>query len=227
MRFVGGESEGLKRLNEYTWKGRNILTYKETRNGLLGKDYSSKFSPWLANGSLSVRRIIAEINRFEKKVKKNQSTYWLKFELLWREYFRLIALKYGKRIFEKAGIRGNVQTYNNNMGLFNKWKNGETGNDFVDANMKELLLTGFMSNRGRQNAASYLCKDLNVDWRWGASWFESSLIDYDVYSNWCNWMYVAGVGNDPRENRHFNTKKQAEIYDPNSRYRKTWLSRVS
>jgi deoxyribodipyrimidine photo-lyase len=108
-------------------------------------------------------------------------------------------------------------------GWFEKWKNGNTGIDFVDANMIELKLTGFMSNRGRQNVASYLCHNLKLDWRYGAAYFEEQLIDYDVCSNWGNWMYVAGVGNDPRENRVFNMEKQAAMYDHDQSYRNLWL----
>jgi deoxyribodipyrimidine photo-lyase len=88
--------------------------------------------------------------------------------------------------------------------------------------MLELAQTGFMSNRGRQNVASYLVHDLNIDWRWGAAYFESQLIDNDFTSNWGNWMYVAGVGNDPRF-RKFNTKLQADRYDAENQYRKMWL----
>jgi deoxyribodipyrimidine photo-lyase len=88
--------------------------------------------------------------------------------------------------------------------------------------MLELLHTGYMSNRGRQNAASYLAHNLQVDWRMGAAWFESLLIDYDVSSNYGNWMYVANVGNDPR-NRTFDTQWQAERYDPDGLYRQLWL----
>jgi deoxyribodipyrimidine photo-lyase len=90
--------------------------------------------------------------------------------------------------------------------------------------MKELKLTGFMSNRGRQNVASYLCNDLNIDWRFGASYFEQQLIDYDVCSNWGNWAYLAGVGNDPRGKRYFNIEKQASDYDKNFLYRNLWLN---
>ena len=111
----------------------------------------------------------------------------------------------------------------NNQILFNKWQNAETGNDFIDANMLELKLTGFMSNRGRQNVASYLCNDLKLDWRYGAAYFEQQLIDYDVSSNWGNWAYLAGVGNDPRGNRAFNIEKQANDYDKNKSYRNLWL----
>jgi len=210
-------------LNDYVWKNQHIATYKETRNGLIGADYSSKFSPWLANGSLSPRLIYQEVKEFERQVTANDSTYWLVFELLWRDYFRFVAKKYGNRIFYQKGIRNKAVHYKNGLLVFEKWRTGNTGNDFVDANMRELLHTGFMSNRGRQNVASFLCKDLNIDWRWGAAWFESQLIDYDVASNWGNWMYVAGVGNDPRQDRYFNLERQASMYDPNYEYRKLWL----
>jgi deoxyribodipyrimidine photo-lyase len=89
--------------------------------------------------------------------------------------------------------------------------------------MVELKQTGFLSNRGRQVVASYLIHDLQCDWRWGARWFESQLVDYDVCSNWGNWMYLAGVGNDPRKNRYFNIRKQTKKYDPQGVYVQTWL----
>jgi deoxyribodipyrimidine photo-lyase len=100
---------------------------------------------------------------------------------------------------------------------------GNTGNRFIDANMRELLLTGFMSNRGRQNVASYFVHELGLDWRLGAQYFEEALVDYDVYSNWGNWAYLAGVGNDPRANRRFNITRQADMYDPAGSYQKLWL----
>ena len=93
--------------------------------------------------------------------------------------------------------------------------------------MREIAQTGFMSNRGRQNVASYLVKDLKVDWRMGAEYFEHMLIDYDVTSNWCNWNYVAGVGSDPRENRYFNILSQADRYDPTGEYVKLWCPELS
>ena len=225
MNFVGGETDGLNRLNKFIWQDKSILHYKETRNQLIGENYSSKFSPWLANGSLSARKIFSDIKKFEKEVEANESTYWLVFELLWRDYFRFVIKKYSNKIFLKGGIKNKINDYKNDIELFERWRNGKTDNDFVNANMIELLKTGFMSNRGRQNVASYLCKDLKIDWRWRASWFESQLIDYDVASNWCNWMYIAGVGNDPRENRYFNVNKQAEMYDKDKSYRKLWLDK--
>jgi deoxyribodipyrimidine photo-lyase len=108
--------------------------------------------------------------------------------------------------------------------LLQQWITGNTEVDFIDANMNELRLTGFMSNRGRQNVASYLCHDLKLDWRIGAAYFEQQLIDYDECSNWGNWAYIAGVGNDPRPDRYFNIEKQATVYDKNKSYRKLWLT---
>jgi deoxyribodipyrimidine photo-lyase len=92
--------------------------------------------------------------------------------------------------------------------------------------MLELKLTGFMSNRGRQNVASFLCHNLKLDWRYGAAYFEEQLIDYDVSSNWCNLAYVAGVGNDPRGNRVFNIEKQANDYDTYKKYRTLWMKNI-
>ena len=171
MNFVGGETDGLNRLNKFIWQDKSILHYKETRNQLIGENYSSKFSPWLANGSLSARKIFSDIKKFEKEVEANESTYWLVFELLWRDYFRFVIKKYSNKIFLKGGIKNKINDYKNDIELFERWRNGKTDNDFVNANMIELLKTGFMSNRGRQNVASYLCKDLKIDWRWGASLF--------------------------------------------------------
>lgn len=223
--FIGGESAGIERLHYYFEESRKVATYKITRNGLIGVDYSTKFSPWLANGSLSARKIYHELKAFEAKHGAGQNTYWVFFELLWRDFTRYVAMKYGSRIFKADGINGKNGICIKNEKQLLKWCKGETGNDFIDANMRELLLTGWMSNRGRQNVASFLIKDLKVCWIYGASWFESQLIDYDVCSNYVNWMYIAGVGNDPRENRYFNVKKQAEIYDPQHTYRKYWLDR--
>lgn len=222
MQFKGGEQAANARLDDYIWQRELIKTYKETRNGLIGEAYSTKFSPWLACGSISPRSIYHEVKDFEKQVTSNQSTYWVIFELIWRDYFKYVAMRYGKRIFYPSGIKGQRPTYRNRMEDFERWQQGQTGQPFVDANMNELRLTGFMSNRGRQNVASYLCKDLRVDWRWGAAWFEHCLLDYDPASNWGNWMYVAGVGNDPREDRYFNLAKQAQNYDPQGQYQRLW-----
>lgn len=226
LKFKGGENAALERLNYYLFQSKLIQNYKETRNGLVGGDYSSKFSPWLANGSISARKIYAEIKNFESQFGANESTYWLIFELLWRDYFRFIFKKHQHRLFTYNGISGQKNAPRKvDLNKIEDWKMGRTGNDFIDANMNEMRLTGYMSNRGRQNVASFFIHELNQDWRIGARHFEHQLIDYDASSNWGNWAYLAGVGNDPRSGRQFNIEKQAKDYDPESVYRNLWLDK--
>lgn len=220
--FKGGETEGLKRLEDYFFKTKKLGVYKKTRNGLVGTDYSSKFSAWLANGSLSARSIYWQVKKFEKEYFKNESTYWLIFELIWRDYFKYIALKHGNQIFKLEGILKKDYQWSTNQKQVTDWIEGKTPSNFVNANMIEIKETGWMSNRGRQNVASYFAKELELDWRIGAAYFESLLIDYDVHSNYGNWMYVAGVGNDPRD-RKFNVQLQAERYDTSGKFRNLWL----
>jgi len=220
--FSGGEREALKRLDFYFSETKNLSRYKETRNGLTGTEYSSKFSAWLADGSLSAVTVYHEIKRYEEKFGSNESTYWLIFELLWRDFFRYTSLQHRDLIFRKNGIAHQPYSADPDDELIRQWKEGKTASDFVNAHMLELRHTGWMSNRGRQNVASYFCKILKQDWRIGASYFEEWLIDYDVHSNYGNWMYLGGVGNDNRD-RTFNPKKQAEIYDPKHKFRTLWL----
>ena len=221
--FRGGTKSGIERINNYFWETKKLSFYKNTRNGLIGIDYSSKLSSWLANGSLSPKMIYWEIKKYENQVIKNQSTYWLVFELIWRDYFKYISMKYRDKIFNIKGILNRKYNWNNSKTVVNDWVNGKTKESFVNSNMLELKNTGWMSNRGRQNVASYFAKELKLDWRIGAAYFESMLIDYDVHSNYGNWMYVSGVGNDPR-NRKFNVKWQSEKYDPKLKYQNLWLN---
>jgi deoxyribodipyrimidine photo-lyase len=222
--FKGGETEALKRLNHYFYETKGLSKYKETRNGMIGADYSSKFSAWLALGCISPRYIYEEVKKYEKQFGANDSTYWLIFELLWRDFFRFMFKKHQTKFFLYSGIKSEkVNSKSLNEKLLSHWIKGATESDFINANMIELKQTGFMSNRGRQNVASYFCNELNIDWRLGASCFEEQLIDYDVCSNWGNWAYIAGVGNDPREHRYFNIEKQAKEYDKNYSFRNLWL----
>ncbi|MFT4890494.1 MAG: deoxyribodipyrimidine photo-lyase [Halobacteriales archaeon] len=220
--FEGGESAGKRRLEEYVWAGDHLRDYKGTRNELLGANYSSKFSPWLAAGCLSPRWIHAEVQRYEDDRVANEDTYWLVFELLWRDFFQFQFLKHGADFFTPTGIRDVDKRWDRDREAFRRWADGATGVPFVDANMRELNRTGYMSNRGRQNVASFLADALGIDWRWGAAYFESRLIDYDVASNWGNWAYQAGVGNDSRDN-YFDVLSQAERYDSEAAYVTTWL----
>ena len=222
--FNGGETTGLERLQYYLWESNYVRQYKETRNALLGSDYSSKFSPWLAQGCLSPKMIYHELKRYEVERGANESTYWLLFELLWRDFFRLMGKKHENKIFLKGGWQEQVNpSWKNDYHLLQAWIDGRTGIPFIDANMRELASTGFMSNRGRQNVASFLVHDLQINWQMGASYFESLLMDYDPCSNWGNWNYIAGVGADPRQNRYFNILSQARKYDPDGAYVKRWL----
>jgi deoxyribodipyrimidine photo-lyase len=214
-------------LNQYFWKQDQLRVYKETRNGLLGADYSSKFSAWLAAGCLSPRYIYEQVQQYEQERVRNDSTYWLVFELLWRDYFRFICAKHGNKIFYRSGLQGLEIAWKQDWQRFDQWRYGQTGYPLVDANMRELSASGFMSNRGRQNVASFLTKNLGIDWQMGAEWFESLLIDYDVCSNWGNWNYAAGVGNDARGFRFFNISKQAKDYDPQGKYVKHWLPELA
>ncbi|KAI9337480.1 cryptochrome DASH-like protein [Obelidium mucronatum] len=230
--FAAGEESALNRIKNYFEDTQRIRSYKETRNELIGSEYSSKLSPFLAFGSVSASTVLNLLKKHEASHKDggNESTYWLFFELLWRDYFQFLGKQVGSKLYHLYGIGSSSSSNNNNppqtwiynQELFNAWKTGTTGIPFVDANMRELLHTGFMSNRGRQNVASFLVRDLNIPWTYGAEWFEQQLLDHDPCSNYGNWQYVAGVGNDPRSDRYFNVIKQAKDYDPQGDFVKLW-----
>ena len=219
--FLGGERSALAHLKQYLLR-RLPDTYKATRNQLIGKDFSSKFSPGLALGCISARTIAADLAAYEQCHGANEGTYWLWFELLWRDYFRCLHFKYGRQLYRAKGLSDTPPAQSDPL-QFERWCAGQTGEPLVDAGMRELVKTGYLSNRMRQIVASYLIYDLKGDWRFGAAWFESQLIDYDVYSNQGNWLYLAGRGTDPRGGRQFNTAKQAQDHDPQGNYQRLWL----
>ena len=161
---------------------------------------------------------------FEERLGANEGTYWLVFELLWRDFFQFTFAKHGPALFLRKGLTDALPSSDQDQGRFQTWCEGRTGEPFIDANMRELAATGWMSNRGRQNAASFLIHDLGLDWRMGACWFERLLIDHDPCSNWGNWAYIAGVGNDPRGGRRFDPQDQAARYDPDGTYVRHWSS---
>jgi deoxyribodipyrimidine photo-lyase len=219
--FGGGESAGLTHLADY-FQTSKASHYKEVRNAIDGWNNSCKFSPWLANGCLSVRETYSALLDYEHDAEANDSTYWIYFELLWREYFHWYASKHGTTLFSFSGIKGLSPLNSFYPERFQKWINGATPYPLVNACMNELKATGFLSNRGRQIVASCFVNELSMDWRYGAAYFESVLIDYDVASNWGNWQYLAGVGADSRGKRHFNLEKQTQQFDPNGRYIERW-----
>ena len=218
--FAGGEVAALAHLTQYLAR-KLPHSYKQTRNGLTGVDYSSKFSPWLATGALSPRQVMAQLRQFEADHGANDGSYWLWFELLWRDYFRLLHLQHGAALYRARGLSNQTLPAHNAQG-FARWRQGQTGEPLVDAALRELAATGYLSNRLRQVAASYLVHDLQGDWRAGAAWFEHCLLDYDPYSNQGNWLYIAGRGTDPRGGRRFNPQKQAQDHDADGHYRRLW-----
>ena len=219
--FLGGELRGLRQLESYFSSGCPS-GYKEYRNELDGWGNSTKFSPWLANGCLSVRQIYQRLKNYEAQSGANESTYWIYFELLWREYFQWYAHTHGKRLFLFHGIKQHKPFTSYYPERFQKWCHGNTPFPLVNACMKQLNTLGYLSNRGRQIVASCLVNELSLDWRYGAGYFEQQLIDFDVAVNWGNWQYLAGVGADPRGKRHFDINKQTKLFDPKGHFIRHW-----
>jgi deoxyribodipyrimidine photo-lyase len=219
--FAGGERAALAHLARY-FACDLPKHYKATRNALSGTDFSSKCSMWLASGAMSVRQLAAEMDHYDARVGPNEGTEWLRLELLWRDYFRFLHLQHGAKLFRYRGLRDKVSPLHHDPAQFTLWCLGRTAEPLVNAAMHELLATGYVSNRLRQVAASYLIHELHGDWRAGAAWFEAQLIDYDVYNNQGNWLYIAGMGCDPRGGRRFNVQKQAHDHDPDQSYQRLW-----
>jgi deoxyribodipyrimidine photo-lyase len=165
---------------------------------------------------------MAELTSYEQNIERNDSTYWIYFELLWREYYQWYAEKHGAKLFAFAGIKKSRPTTSFYAERFKKWCTGTTPYPIVNACIKQLNQTGYMSNRGRQLVASCFVHELGLDWRYGAGYMEEQLVDYDVASNWGNWQYLAGVGADPRGHRRFDLQKQTDIYDPSGEFIQRW-----
>lgn len=250
--LLGGETKALDRLDHIIKSGA-AFNYKTSRNGLIGTDFSTKLSAYLALGCLTARQIHKELVAYEDGKDEqyasaqgygegeNEGTKGVRFELLWRDYMRLCTRKFTYKLFRLSGFREDTapkwKTANKMMAkkdqaqspedvdkILQRFFEGTTGMGFIDASQREIIHTGYTSNRARQNVASFLAKHLGIDWRYGAEWYEMLLIDYDVSSNWANWQYVAGVGNDPRgEARIFNPVKQAFDYDKEGKYVRCWV----
>jgi deoxyribodipyrimidine photo-lyase len=216
------EAAALERLTKFIWQQRAVLHYKQSRDALDGEWNSSLWCFYLANGSLSPCYAWQQVVDFEQQQMANESTYWIRFELLWREYFRWQMRQHSSAWFSKNAFRPPLDfSAPIPDKRFELWCKGQTGLPLVDANIQMLLHTGWMSNRGRQNVASYLIFELQQDWRLGAAFFEQHLLDYDCASNWCNWAYIAGVGNSGA--RQFNLIKQALTHDPHGDFVRHWL----
>jgi deoxyribodipyrimidine photo-lyase len=168
--FTGGERAGLEHCRQY-FASTLASEYKQTRNGLDGMDYSTKFSPWLAHGCLSPKTIYAMLKRYEAANGANDSTYWIYFELLWREYFYWYARRHKRQLFRFGGIQNQAPLTSFYAHRFQQWKKGETPFPIVNACMHQLNETGYMSNRGRQLVASCLVHELGLVWRYGSAYF--------------------------------------------------------
>ncbi len=216
--FAGDESSALAHVRRFIWETDGLERYKETRNGLLGVPYSGKISPWLATGALSVRWVWSEVLRFESERGRTDGSKWFLLELLWRSYFLWAARADGPQLFGPQLTHFQPEK----SSAFLKWSRGETPDSFVNAGMHELVATGYLSNRLRQNVASFFIHNLGLPWAVGASFMEHHLLDYETASNWGNWAYIAGVGRNPGNRQPFNTVRQADFYDPDGTYRQTW-----
>jgi deoxyribodipyrimidine photo-lyase len=237
--YEGGEKEGEDRVNEWIWKQNLLCTYCVSMNESGNREFSSKFSAWLSVGCISPRTVYWNCNKYELQNKRNRSTMWFLVQLLRRDYFRWLAARSGQSLFEIGGARRHaddgastetllpVPTTLEEEVRFEAWKEGMTGAPYVDSAMRELVHTGYMSMRCRQNAASFLIHDLKYpDWRAGAEYFQSLLIDYDVASNWGNWAHIAGVSVDPHSGQPLNVTKQGMWCDPTGWFIKRWCGEL-
>ncbi|GAX14744.1 hypothetical protein FisN_11Hh288 [Fistulifera solaris] len=215
----GSELWALKRLDFFL---RNHAATADRNRADVELNHSSKLSLPLALGSISPRRV------YEQAVLHNCS--WLISHLEMRDFFLFTAMQAGSKIYRREGlpVRAYTEEWHSpqhRREFWEKWSSGTTGFPLVDAGMRELQATGYFSNRVRQNCASFLTKDLEIDWRAGADLFQFLLEDHCVGANWGNWMYFSGVGSDPK-NRHFRTISQALRYDPTGAYVTRWIDEL-
>jgi deoxyribodipyrimidine photo-lyase len=192
-----------------------IDNYESTRNFPELKG-TSLLGIYLRFGAVSIRKIVAEAN-------KSANETFLK-ELIWREFFMQILWHFPHTINKSFKIKYDAIVWNNDEADFEKWCQGKTGYPFVDAGMRELNATGHMHNRVRMIVASFLCKHLLIDWRWGETYFAQKLFDYEQSSNVGNWQWAAGSGVDAAPYfRIFNPSEQIKKFDKDLKYIKKWI----
>ena len=195
----------LSKLEEYH-KHRNIPSH----------DGGSYLGPHLRFGTVSIRRIVMEA------WKKNRVFL---SELIWREFFMQILFHFPRVVDHAFREKYDRVEWQNDKEAFERWKNGTTGYPMVDAGMRQLNETGYMHNRVRMITASFLCKHLLIDWRWGEAYFAAKLLDYELSSNNGNWQWAAGTGCDAAPYfRVFNPWEQQKKFDPEFKYVRTWVS---
>lgn len=196
----------------------NLDHYDKLRD-IPGKDETSYLSVHLRFGTVSVREIIREVHE-KYPVFLN--------ELIWREFFMQILFRFPRVINENFREKYNGIQWRNNEIEFERWCRGETGYPMVDAGMRQLNKTGYMHNRVRMVTASFLCKHLLIDWRWGEAYFAKKLLDYDLSANNGNWQWAAGTGCDAAPYfRIFNPAEQQKKFDKDLSYIKKWIPELN
>jgi deoxyribodipyrimidine photo-lyase len=193
---------------------KRIANYESTRN--FPDLETSHLGPYLRFGAVSIREIVA-------KASEQKNLTYLN-ELIWREFFMQILWHFPQTVTKSFKPKYDAIKWRNNEAEFEKWCNGKTGYPFVDAGMHELNTTGFMHNRVRMIVASFLCKHLLIDWRWGEAYFAGKLFDYEQSSNIGNWQWAAGSGVDAAPYfRIFNPAEQIKKFDKDLKYIKKWI----
>lgn len=239
IRWVGGETAALQRVQQYLWDEDSLgLDYvgatmtMDPAKSCMRDRAMSKFSPWLAHGCLSSRKLYEEVKRYERERRKNKSTYWITHELLWRDFVRFGSIYAGTSIFLIGGPQ-NVRpkwSWSCDRERLNRWIEGETGFPFIDCFMRELKATGYCNHMGRETAGWFLIADLGLDWRMAAEWFESVLIDYEPTANWYNWTYrcLPAASKVPIDRlSSVEILKWGTQHDPDATYIKRWIPSLS
>lgn len=194
----------------------NLIQDYEKRRNFPAQDATSHLGPHLRFGTVSIRKIM------EKATSEKNEIFWQ--ELIWREFFMQILWHFPETIDNAFKKKYDRIEWRNNEAEFAKWKEGKTGYPLVDAGMRQLNSTGYMHNRVRMLVASFLCKHLLIDWRWGEAYFAEKLLDYELASNVGNWQWAAGSGVDAAPYfRIFNPTTQIEKFDKQQEYIRKWI----
>lgn len=214
LKEMGMQSSSLNPV-AYKFDDELIDQYEATRN-FPSIDKTSRLGVHLRFGTQSIRKLIS------KSASRENQTFVK--ELIWREFFMQILWHFPHTVNQCFKKQYDRIEYRNNEEEFEKWCQGKTGYPLVDAGMRQLNRTGFMHNRVRMLTASFLCKHLLIDWRWGEAYFAEKLFDYEMSSNIGNWQWSSGCGVDAAPYfRIFNPHEQIKKFDKSLEYIKTWV----